>query len=80
MAVPVVVLQELVEEAQAVDQALILLKRTQVPAVRDSIGALVVALRAVGRIYHDAMEDGEEANHVQLRGPSGPRRPAHRDG
>jgi hypothetical protein len=67
IAIPEATLRTLVEEAEALDQVLSILSRKQVPAVADTMGSLRFALREVGQIYHEAIEDGEEANHVRLR-------------
>jgi len=69
IAIPEATLRNLVEEAEALDQALLMISRRQVPAVQGSIATLRASLREVGVIYHDALEDGEEANHVRLRRP-----------
>jgi hypothetical protein len=69
IAVPEPTLQTLVEEAEALDRVLLVLAHRQVPAVAGQLAALRVSLRTVSRIYHDAVEDGEEANHVVLQGP-----------
>jgi hypothetical protein len=80
IAVPEGTLRTLVEGAEALDEVLSILSRKQVPAVASEMGALRVALREVGRIYHDAIEDGEEANHVRLRRPEAAREPDCRHG
>jgi hypothetical protein len=80
IAVPVAVLQELVEEAEALDQTLRVIRTRQVPAVSDCIGGLLFALRQVGQIYHDAVADEEGANHVVVLGSSTQRRADRGDG
>lgn len=80
IAVPEATLRTLVEDAEALDQVLSILSRKQVPAVAGQMGSLRYALREVGQIYHDAIEDGEEANHVRLRRSSEQRRSDPGDG
>lgn len=80
IAVPETTLRTLVEEAEALDEVLSILSRKQVPAVAATMGSLRFALREVGQLYHDAIEDGEEANHVRLRGSSPSRRSDPGDG
>lgn len=69
IALPEATLRTLVEEAEALDEVLSILSRKQVPAVAATMASLRFALREVGQLYHDAIEDGEEANHVRLRRP-----------
>lgn len=80
IAVPEVILSHLVDEAESLHSTLVLIGLRQAPAVASRLAALRLSLQEVGRIYHDALEDGEEANDVRLRRPEATREPAGRHG
>lgn len=74
IAVPEAMLASLVEKADALHSTLLLLGLKQPPAVAASMMELRGSLREVSQIYHDAVDDGEEANHVVLHRASTQRR------